>query len=303
MRINIKDMYNLGHYAGEVGIEIEIEGKNLPLGGEMPGWRIDNDSSLKTDEAFEYVTKGGLSFDDARNEIIRFNNLFNGKDSKAEIWENTRAGVHIHVNMQEFTHSEVATFACLYYIFENVLVNWCGENRVGNLFCLRTDDATNVKDHLAVAIYNRNLRHLADDAIRYTAMNWKPLTQYGSLEFRSMQTPKDLTKINDWLNFLECLKIAAKKYDSPGDLIADYSMNTETDFLAEVFGEFAEELEDCCDDVVDLIKRGMWNAQDIVFMTDWEKFERNLRPLPLNNQVRRQRQINLGFHEGQRARH
>lgn len=260
--------YQLNPYAGDVGIEIEVEGRNLPQRVNL--WRGEHDGSLRG-EAMEYVTRNGVAAKDVDKTIDSIIKAF--KDSVVN--DSARAGVHVHVNIQDMTHTQVASFATLYYIFENVLTEWCGGFREGNLFCLRTDDADYITNMVVKALQYYNLRELQTDMVRYSALNWKPATMYGSLEFRQMRTPKDFTLVSKWVKMLLQVKEASKRYKEPRDIISEWSMSTPKDFLNDHMGEFAKDL--MFDNYEDKMLNGMFNAQDIAFCVDWDGYEANFR--------------------------
>lgn len=263
----IREIYNLNKHNGDVGIEIEVEGENLPRA--VTGWKAVPDGSLRG-EALEYVTRTGVTVDNIDKRIDTLVNKF--QKNGGIINNSVRAGVHVHINVQELTHTQVACFATLYYTFEDVLLKYCGDSREGNLFCLRACDADYVITYLLDSFNIYGVANTYSDKIRYSAMNWKPLTRYGSLEFRSMRTDPDLDSVRIWTKMLYQLLQASLKYDSPTDIIADFSIFNPQKFLENTFREFTQYLSL---DGIDLYQ-GCCNAQDLAFGVDWEKFENSL---------------------------
>lgn len=267
----IRKIYNLKPYKGDVGIEIEVEGRSLAT--VVKDWRIERDGSLRGEEALEYVTESGV----AREEIDETLGTLDlaMANANSEIVENTRAGVHVHVNIQNMTHTELANFATLYYILENLMVRYCGKYREGNLFCLRADDAGNIIPFVAEALQNKDLRALHTDEIRYASMNWKPTSEYGSLEFRAMRTTKDFTHISNWAKMLLEIRDSALTYSTPTDILSEYSMNTPEDFIQRSLGMFSELI--LCEGYEELLQKGMYNAQDFAYSVDWSGIEENIK--------------------------
>lgn len=263
---NIREYYQLKKYSGDVGIEVEIEGEGLPE--RLVGWKAVHDGSLRGN-ALEYVTNGPVKIEGVDLVI---NTLTEGfKANGGKIYDSVRAGVHVHVNVQELTHTQLATFACMYYVFENVLVKFCGDTRDGNLFCLSTSYADYIQVLVKRGFSLANLGVLHTDKIRYSSMNWKPVVQYGSLEFRSMRTPTDLSIVVTWVKLLHKLLESSKLYATPEEIIQDFSMNTPKDFMSKTFGELTKYIE--CEGSVAMICDGMYNSQDIAFCTDWSALE------------------------------
>ena len=275
----IREIYNPPEYLGDIGIEIEIEGKNLPpCDGKV--WNNALDHSLRG-ESMEYVTSRPVRWSQVGDTLEYLEELFKACGSTLD--PSYRCGVHVHVNIQDLTHSQVFSFACLFYMFETLLTRWCGENRVGNLFCLRTNDAMAIKDFVRMAIKNRNLQHLHDDSIRYAALNWKPVASYGSLEFRTMRTPKNLQVIRMWVMLLQKMYEYAENFDGkPDDIMEIFSEEVETDFLRRVFGKLTPWLTKGLEEeqVSRILREGMWEAQDIAYAVDWRDFEASIQPIP-----------------------
>ena len=106
---------------GEVGIEIEVEGQDLPHVVSRY-WRTERDGSLKAAEAFEYVLKRPVPRADVKKVLTSLEKKW--KSNNAIINDSFRAGVHVHINVRDLTTTQMVTFATLYYIFEETLLNY-----------------------------------------------------------------------------------------------------------------------------------------------------------------------------------
>ena len=221
------------HKKGKLGLEIECE-FNSPLYDIEPSiydnitkiWRVEEDGSLKG-YSNEFVIKEPCSLVSMRKNIINLkNNLNNGK---VKVKESVRAGVHVHLNVQELTPLQVFRLGLLFYILETPITKFCGENRVGNLFCLRYRDAEYIHEFLVKAYkYAKQndvagvISTLSTDYIRYAALNYTSLIKYGSIEFRCMETRPNFDGIEDFLNIILALESYAingpKLGQSPEDL-------------------------------------------------------------------------------------
>lgn len=199
----IHNLLELNKVPGDVGIEIEIEGKRRFPVAISDYWRAEADGSLRG-YSMEYVMrqpapigKVGEMLDILKKEI---------EAAKSLPVYSERAGVHVHVNVQQLTMNQVFCMALTYYCLEHALVKFCGENREGNHFCLRLEDADYVADVLYSAMYHKELGYLNTEDIRYSSLNFCSLFKYGSLEFRSMETQPDFSKIEDWAKILIALR-------------------------------------------------------------------------------------------------
>lgn len=249
---------------GEVGIEIEVEGERLPE--SIPGWRRENDGSLRGESA-EYVLKNPIAHKDVASYLAQITTAYT--KYKSVITDSQRAGVHVHINVQTFTMREVYNFICLYIIFEDMLVKFCGDRRQGNLFCLRARDAEALIDWLRSAAEERSFRGLGTDHLRYASVNVKALSNYGSLEFRAMRSTSDMSVIETWVNILVAVREAAITFTSPKEIIEQFSVLGPEGLFHRVLGPFKPLL---------LYKNydgDMWDnarcVQDIAYCTNWEE--------------------------------
>lgn len=254
---------------GLFGVEIEVEGVNLPR--EITGWTVTEDGSLRGDESFEYVMPRPLDLKGVRNSLNALEEAYAACDS--DVVESVRAGVHVHVNVQDFTVKQLFTFATCYYLLEDLLIRWCGEYREGNLFCLRTKDAEYVLFALVDAIQNKNMKYLANENIRYASMNFNSLFKYGSLEFRAMRGTSDLNAIYKWTEILSELRDNFTKFKDPAEVVMSMSGEGEDLFLRKMLPNNYELFIDHPNYALD-IRRAARRVQMMAFSTDWDELER-----------------------------
>ena len=253
--------------SGDLGIEIEIEGENLPHLTKY--WRTERDGSLRGESA-EYVLSKPLTRLGARNALKYLDKKY--IDSDTVVHDSVRAGVHVHVNVQDISVVELFSFITSYVILEDLLVNYCGEYREGNLFCLRIRDADYLMYCLEQAAKDKNYNALHTDALRYASMNVKSLHQYGSLEFRAMRGTRDLGVIDNWANILLNLRNVAKEFQSPKDIIKFYEEHGAESFLERFLGVYKEEVSNHLTKEYNL-QDGIVRAYDLATNTDWESFK------------------------------
>lgn len=248
------------HPKGEVGIEIEVEGVNLAH-MDTPVWFTTDDGSLKADEAYEYVLRQPVDREGIMPALRELQEAWEKRGSKID--ESFRAGTHVHINVQTLTPKQVLTFACLYLIFEDILVDYCGEHRVGNHFCLRLRDAEYLLFKLEDAFREKDFKALYTDKIRYASINFKALVKYGSLEFRSMRSTSKLQDIYHWTNLLLMIKDYAIGVENPTDILMDLSMYGPDRLYEKVFGPLQYE-----DSMSKSIIEGMRRVQGLLYIGD-----------------------------------
>jgi hypothetical protein len=265
----ILELYDLMRTDGEVGIEIEMEGKGLMRAqewgvgkyrNEWP-WAFKADGSLRG-ESCEWVLLKPVPRTRV-NEVLGM--LWEAKEQvKAEFTPSRRCGVHIHMNVQQMTEQQVWNLLGTYIAFENILVRWAGEDREGNLFCLRATDAYELIDAFAQARQKQALHAVMNDGIRYASININSIARYGSVEFRSLGTPTDPQRISQWVRMLWCVRDASEEVKDLRDLLYRFSANDARELVLRVFGQ--RSVLRHLDNLDEMIKDGMRHLQDMLIV-------------------------------------
>lgn len=252
--------------AGDVGVEIEVEGLRLPQGDKY--WRREQDGSLRGAENAEYVLRTPLTLHQLK---MALKSLAMGyKKNESVVDDSVRAGVHVHVNVQDLNIIQLYNYLTLYLVFEELLTKFCGKSREGNLFCLRACDAEFLIQALQYAAQNRRWRTLVTDDLRYASVNVKALGNYGSLEFRAMRSTKDFDVIQTWAEILVMLREKAKEFFEPTDIINGFSEGESSTFLDRIFGQYAHIFK-AYDGYEKALVRGVRIAQEVAFCTNWQE--------------------------------
>lgn len=263
---------------GNYGVEIEMEGDKLPRPGRSAlfdkMWRVEKDGSLKAGENFEYVFNKPMTLAGTRAALTSLDAML--RENKSTVFDTGYAGVHVHLNVQNFNKMELVTLATLWYILEDHIVAWCGEGRVGNQFCLSSGDAEGVLYNLFEAVTKKDWRHLNTDEIRYAALNWNSLFKYGSIEFRCMSSTRDMDRIYRFVQIIDRLSNISKDFETPVQVISALSMiDNDNEFIKHIMGEFADELYN---EKLSLYKTAR-QIQALVFKVDWPAFiKRKINP-------------------------
>ena len=254
-------------YGDVVGIEIELEHQDDPtiLPEQLDkGWRIEHDGSLRVN-GLEYVLRRPMKLAVA----LSYTNLL-GKhiDATNNVIDAGRAGIHVHINVGDLTIKQFINFVSLAHILDNLFANWCGEKRNGNLFCLKLSDASYVVEKIEQALQAETLDGLYDDDIRYSSVNLKSVVEYGSVEFRSLNSDGNWENISIFAKTLMRLKDVARRLDNPTMILRDFSMKGDNNFVEEILGEMAvhfPKYKGWEQDLIDNVRRVQWYA----FGKDW----------------------------------
>lgn len=222
---------------GDFGIEIECEGKNIaPINSKT--WGSEADGSLRgnyPETACEFVLKKPILFKDveqALDELI-------GHEINAEFNFSFRTSVHIHVNVQELTSTQLLNLIYTYLLIEQPLVNYCGDGRKGNRFCLRLRDAEGMIEVLSNLFRQGGdgLRYIPADHMRYASINLEAFKKYGSIEFRAMRGTMDKAIILPWVQMLNSIKQYALEMKTPKDIHEEFRAYGSVGFLNKVLGQ------------------------------------------------------------------
>lgn len=256
----IIELYRVKEVDGDVGIEIEMEGKALP---PAPlGWRHAEDGSLRGN-ALEYVLVSPVPEDKVEHYLKQLDQQF--KNAGSTLIPSDRCGVHIHINVQNMTFRQVINYACLYLLFENPLIEWCGEDRVGNLFCLRAEDADAIMERLIHALpYGTFANSFHRDGYRYASVNFDAIGKYGSLEFRAMKTTAKFVKpITTWASVLMRLKNKSLEFKDVLSTVQAFSVNNPIPFAKVILGPLYEEF--ACHGMEEMLRNGVRRVQDVAY--------------------------------------
>lgn len=240
----------------DVGIEIEVEtSTNLPT--DITGWGVVGDGSLRGNAA-EYISRP-LKISELSDNLSTLRRAFD--NIRARVEYSFRAGVHVHVNVQQLTRKQVMIYAMCYYILENSLTEYCGKDRVGNHFCLRACDAEYVIDLVINSLNNGSLDCLQTDNIRYCALNYLSLFKFGTLEFRALATLPNFEKIQEWAETLLHLRDWSLKFTEMQEVIEYFSEVGGNQFSREAVGKHHKKILTSFNDRQFI--EGMRIAQDI----------------------------------------
>lgn len=228
----------------DLGLEIEVEGRNLPV-ESVGAWLWTRDGSLRG-EALEYISKSPRSLEEISSDLDVLNKRFSALKSTLSF--SARTSVHVHVNVSYLDVETVATFGYLYLLFEEALMRYCGESRMGNRFCLRMRDAPAFIDQIIENLDEKSLQRHANydrgnslgNDCRYAAMNIASIPKFGSLEFRGMRGTNDKDTIVNWCSLLLSLREAAEYFKTPAKVKSYFLRHGAEKLFKKVFGKLGE---------------------------------------------------------------
>lgn len=280
---------------GEVGIEVELEGRglNCELKTEINGvrWTMHEDGSLRNGGR-EFVLSDPCEREDVTALVEGlFSDLWN---SKASLNLSKRTSTHVHINVKNMTINQLCSFVCLWGIYEELFTNWCGEHRVGNLFCLRMKDASGLLDKWEQAFKTGEF-FFSPEHVKYSALNPACLRTIGSLEFRCLRGCDEPSTIIKWVNLLLRLKDKAiNSYSNPKDISVRFSGMDSQGFLEHLIGDlpiFDEILNVNQNQVTSSGWEGFRMIQPLLYVIPWDdlmkEFSKGYVPNPFEKEDKR----------------
>jgi hypothetical protein len=298
---NIGTTLSVKPVVGEVGIEIEVEGNKFPkpegyeetpVKVKMPGsnfWSYVHDGSLRGKDNAEYVLSNPINFNEVDPALTElFKTL---ADYGSVIDESNRTSVHVHLNCQAFHLNRLTSFMALWFTFEEILTQWCGEHRVGNLFCLRSRDATAIISHLRKFLKS-DCKYELSDHLHYAGLNAQALKKFGSLEVRTMRGVSDPNVIRDWVEILQRIYEYSERFPDPRDVCGIFSGYGPMDMFHSAFGPKVGTIRTGVNWTDEQIRaslfRGIRLAQDICYCRDWDLYKpQELKPDPFKRDAKK----------------
>ena len=236
----MKKLYELLHKhptPGVFGVEIEVEGERLCA--PTRGWRCTQDGSLRgryPDQACEYVFEKPETLSTSVCMIHQLASEM--KNTGSNLNFSFRTSTHVHVNVQHLTYPQFLTFLYTSVLLENVLMNFCGEERVNNRFCLRVQDAEFYVEHLKKIFSSTDEAfRIVEDVLRYSAINIGSVPKYGSVEFRGMRGTLDKDVLIPWLKTLYAIREFAVNQNSPHNVHDLFVKSSPEQFVREIVGD------------------------------------------------------------------
>lgn len=271
---------------GEVGVEIEVEGNKFPKPEGYEGthtavqlqgtnyWSYVHDGSLRGQDNAEYILRKPVAFSVFPDTVAELFGKLASYGSVIE--ESNRTSVHVHLNCQRFHLNRLTSLMALYFTFEEVLTAWCGEHRVGNLFCLRAKDAPAIISQIRRFIKTDGTTELRDH-LHYAGLNANALHKFGSLEFRSLRGCTNPQVILDWVSILQRLYELSAEFEDPRDICGMFSQSGPLAFFDTILGDRAGIVRQGItmdnDEIAESMYTGIRLAQDLCYCRDWTLFK------------------------------
>ena len=193
-----------------MGIEIEAEGFrgfDLPQDDALRiqlEWIHKPENSLR-DRGIEFVThpiKGA--------EVGYALYLLDKMNRNGGLYYSELAGLHVHLNVRDFTVEQFTNLAMLYLVFEDSLYRISGQ-RQRSIYCL---PARTSWSGLSYLIEAGDMATAIGQANKYMGFNYKTIKTFGTVEYRHSKGTPHTSYILHWINTLLRMHIAAKQFQT-----------------------------------------------------------------------------------------
>lgn len=145
-----------------------------------------------------------------------------------------RCAIHVHVDARDLTEDQLFTIGELYALMEPLIFKWEGNERHMSRFCIPWYNSIDAIQDVYAGIRKdkrtalRNLERFG----KYSALNLMPITSFGSIEFRHMQTTDDVVKLLQYVEL--CLSIVEVGASGVNPML-ELSSKGPREFVQEMF--------------------------------------------------------------------
>lgn len=131
-----------------------------------------------------------------------------------------RTSVHVHIDIRDMSVDQLFNMLYFYIYCEKAIFNYVGEGREENNYCIPWWKTEELKTHL-YNIYQAleednsdQIQYILNEQMnKYSALNLRAITRFGSVEFRHHYGTHDKHRILEWINILMSLKKQAMEVD------------------------------------------------------------------------------------------
>lgn len=200
-----------------IGVELEIENCQ-----HNSRWYTDRfysflnvttDNSLRGETSYEFVTKpmqASVCIEKLKGffELSQFTDEVNHPAD--------RTSIHVHCNVLDMTEEQLATLCLVYQTVEEILFQYVGHYREGNIYCVPWSQCRMSHDMIR-KLFDKST-YVTDGGYgpfyrweKYTALNLQPILRQGTVEFRHMYGTSDVEVITKWIQLVTSIVSFAKK--------------------------------------------------------------------------------------------
>ena len=209
-------------FEGVVGITLDEPHQTQTVNYVTPKWQAVKDGSLRNSGA-EFVSIP-IPIGSVRAAVAELFSCFPSSKS----WElSIRTGLHVHVDVRDFTLEQLRTLVMAYCLIEPALFNYVGSEREESVFCIpwyrAQQDCLTILGILDTKLLPQKCIQMIREPplSKYDAVNWCPISKFGTIEFRHSPSSLSAVDIAKWAEICESIVSVAFKY-SQAELLQAY---------------------------------------------------------------------------------
>lgn len=235
------------------GFELELETKNPVIFPVNNSWFSKKEGSLRN-FGTELILRKPLAGGDL---IKALENIAEAIQSvELHLVDTIRTSTHVHHNVQDKSGLDLLSIFGVYWIVEDLMMDYCGKWRKGNYNCL-TMSATNSLH----GSWSRHLREFTDDprlkknyqmrntiysscneSYRYSSLNPAAVRQFGSVEFRGMRSIIIAAELKQWSNMIQKLIDFQEEHGTIDKILKRFKNATPREIVSDIFGPYISTL-------------------------------------------------------------
>jgi hypothetical protein len=187
---------------------------NLPLDERRIGIEVEVERCTDAEKAYRHwINKEDPSLREGGREWItipirhsevtdRLADLYSDFDEFN--WDaNTRTGIHVHIDVRDFTTQQLQALAMAYCLVERALCILIGEGREENIYCVpwyrAPGEAQKVMKCLTDPDPRTGIRRL-ESTVKYAGLYFEPIRRFGTVEFRHAPTWDSAEPTQRWVD-------------------------------------------------------------------------------------------------------
>ncbi len=272
-----------GVVLGDVGLELEIEGRQLPSADLLSSlrcpktrgfWATHDDNSLRGENA-EYVLSSPISIESVDMMVGGLYEKF--ATNKSNLLLSNRCSTHVHVNVSDWKIDKLTTFLLVWSLLEEGLLQWCGVERQKNHFALSMQDTPATISYWE-GLLMKGLTH-AERNLKYSALTVIHLFDYGSFEVRCGRAPNSAEEVTNWTKLIWGIREFVRKFEGlPSDVPALASERQASGILEAIcedmgIPEFAAEILRAAPDINREGMETFRHIQKLAYLPPWHDWK------------------------------
>lgn len=270
--------------SGDLGVEVEVEwqantGCAPSTAQNIPHWIMKSDGSLRCGHEFVTRQPAKMCPELKTKKLDPLFAVIGPHIQKGAF----RASTHVHVNALRLTPLELMNTATLWWLVEDLMMEYCGDERKTNRYCAPINTSSGNFDRLLElfstgdALCDGPNHTYAELGERYMALNLSSLLKFGSLEYRGMRASHESESVYNWMRTLHRLQLdLSRQFKHPLSITDKFlAAKDKKAFIKNIIGPYIN--IEVGDEQVDMVEEQLLFIYPWAVMTDnWQEWEKDI---------------------------